>query len=166
MCGLVGRFDTAGIPSDGASAKYTVGKMLSAIAHRGPDAQRLVMSGQTTIGFARLCIIDPDPKSQPFRVDAGRVVCAVNGAIYNFAEVRQRLEASGLGPFATESDCEVLLHLYGSTSWPGNLALLDGMYASAIWDGNKRELHLSRDFHGIKPLYYFLTAHTVYFASE
>ena len=94
----------------------------------------------------------------------GKVWIAFNGEIYNFLEHRRRLEAGGV-VFKSRTDTEVLLHLYLEHGLDA-LSKLDGMFALAIWDGERRRLLLARDHAGVKPLYYAVSGGTLLFASE
>ncbi|RME61150.1 asparagine synthase (glutamine-hydrolyzing) [Candidatus Parcubacteria bacterium] len=122
---------------------------------RGPDAKGEWFSEDGRIGFGhrRLSIIDLTEKaSQPMTSRDGRVTVSFNGEIYNYAQLRQRLEALGYA-FRSCSDTEVLLHLYKEKG-VGMLDDLRGMFAFVLWDDEKKALLMARDPYGIKPLYY------------
>ncbi len=113
----------------------------------------------------RLSIIDVAERSnQPMRSSDGRYVLVFNGEIYNYAELRQELEARG-EVFATSGDTEVLLRLY-MTQGAAMLNRMRGMYAFAVWDESEQKLFLARDPLGIKPLYYATAEGQFYFASQ
>jgi asparagine synthase (glutamine-hydrolysing) len=113
----------------------------------------------------RLAILDLSQAGhQPLSTTDGRYTIVFNGEIYNFRELRKRLAAHGIN-FRSESDTEVLLHLYVELG-PGGLAELRGMFAFAIWDQRERSCFLARDPLGIKPLYYAQTPIGMIFASE
>jgi len=139
--------------------------MRSEQRHRGPDATGLYADGTVALGFNRLAIIDlSEAANQPMRADDGSVVLIFNGEIYNFQDLRARLEALGRR-FRTRSDTEVILE--GYRQWGLDLLpLLHGMFAIAIWDGPARRLHLIRDRVGKKPLFYAEANGEVVFASE
>ncbi len=134
-------------------------KISDQMAARGPDGEGSWISADKKIGFAhkRLAIIDTtEGGSQPMSLTNGngevRLVITYNGEIYNFKELREELISDGLR-FTTQSDTEVLLHLYDRFG-SAMVTRLRGMFAFAIWDNEKQKLFLARDPFGIKPLYY------------
>jgi asparagine synthase (glutamine-hydrolysing) len=141
--------------------------MRDQLAHRGPDAAGLWQSDdlRVCLGHRRLAIIDLDARSnQPMVSNDGRFVITFNGEIYNYRDIRKRLQGHGVH-FSTESDTEVLIEAY--RRW--GRALLDrlsGMFAFAIWDGETRRLFCARDRAGEKPFYYAVVNGTFLFASE
>src|SRR5690349_13758726 len=144
MCGIVGLVATPW--------QADAEPMLGALRARGPDAQKLAIEGEATLGTARLRVIDLAGGEQPMRSADGRYLIAYNGEIYNFRELRAQLEALG-HVFRTRSDTEVLLH--GYAAWGEKMpARLDGMFAFAIWDARERELFAARDRVGVKPFFY------------
>lgn len=138
--------------------------MADTIRHRGPDDEGYYVSGLIGLGFRRLSIIDLQCGHQPLSNEDGTVWIVFNGEIYNFRELREFLLAKG-HVFKTESDTEVIVHLYEERG-PQCLEMLRGMFAFAIWDENAKTLFLARDRVGIKPLYYCLTDTSLVFASE
>jgi len=160
MCGIMGAYCAAGV--DVAAA----GASLDALRHRGPDAQgaRLLDGGCLYLGHTRLKIIDvSDQANQPFVSPCGRYTLVFNGEIYNFRQLRREIGAAW--PWRTEGDSEVLLALfvlYGEAM----LDRLNGMFAFAIHDRERRRLFLCRDRFGIKPLYYLWRGGDLFFASE
>ena len=170
MCGIAGTliFDKAkGDLAD--RAEKTVRQMSDRLIHRGPDAEGYWcdLSSGIHLAHRRLSIVDlSDSASQPMINDDGSVVLVYNGEVYNAAELRRELEATGKHRWKTDhSDTEVVLRAY--EEWGEEcLRRLRGMFAFAIWDSRKRSLWLVRDRLGIKPLYYALDAHRVVFASE
>jgi asparagine synthase (glutamine-hydrolysing) len=142
-------------------------RIREAMIHRGPDGAGLWISADRRIGLAhrRLSIIDlSDAGAQPMAAAGGRYRVTFNGEIYNYRELKKELEAKGYR-FRSNSDTEVLLHLY-SEHGADMVHRLRGMYAFGIWDETKRELFLARDPFGIKPLYYADDGATVRFASQ
>ena len=136
------------------------------MARRGPDGAGTWLSDDRRIGLAhrRLAIIDlSDSGAQPMATADGRYRITFNGEIYNYRELRRELEGKGF-VFRTESDTEVLLHLYADRG-TRMVDALRGMYAFGIWDAAERSLFLARDPFGIKPLYYADDGATVRFAS-
>ncbi len=142
-------------------------RSLRALAHRGPDGQGEYGDRESGVllGHARLAIIDLSPAGhQPMVSDDGHVALTFNGEIYNFRELRDELEASGV-VFLGHSDTEVLLRLYLAEGM-AMLPRLNGIYAFAIHDRRSGELLLARDALGVKPLYYSEGTHGFAFASE
>ncbi len=132
---------------------------------RGPDAADVWLSDDRRVGLGhrRLAIIDlSEGGAQPMR--RGRRVIVFNGEIYNYQELRARLEAKGR-TFTSHSDTEVLLELYDEMG-EAMLAELRGMFAIVLWDGAKQRLFLARDPYGIKPLYYANSGGTLRVASQ
>jgi asparagine synthase (glutamine-hydrolysing) len=160
MCGITGLLDLDGAP---IKAEVLVA-MRDALTHRGPDAHGIWMDGAVGLGHRRLSIIDIDGGSQPMADASGQIVVTYNGEIYNFAELRERLE--GLGhQFRTASDTEVLIEAY--REWGEDaVARFNGMFAFGLWDARERKLLLARDRLGIKPLYWTRVGRAFAFASE
>ena len=157
MCGI------AGIMTRGARAPATeaVARLLTALAHRGPDGFGQTTRDNVALLQTRLAIIDLATGDQPLFTPRGTALVA-NGEIYNNPELRAVMRDT---PFVTQSDCEVPLFLY-ETDGMGFAARLRGMYAIAIHDKAARQLVLARDPFGIKPLYYAMTEDAFAFASE
>jgi asparagine synthase (glutamine-hydrolysing) len=117
------------------------------------------------LGHRRLAIIDPTTRgAQPMSYADGRYWITYNGELYNFRELRRGLEREGFR-FTTQTDTEVLLAMYARHG-EAMLDHLNGMFAFAIWDAEAERLFLARDRLGIKPLYWSLDGHVLYFASE
>ncbi|MCL4787615.1 MAG: asparagine synthase (glutamine-hydrolyzing) [Verrucomicrobia bacterium] len=134
---------------------------------RGPDGAGEWFDPQQRIGLAhrRLSIIDLSPLgAQPMLSADGMLAIVFNGEIYNYRELKAGLESQGK-PFRSQSDTEVLLHLYAQHG-EAMVEKLRGMYAFAIWDQNKRGLFLARDPYGIKPLYLADDGKTLRVASQ
>lgn len=125
------------------------------MAERGPDGSGAWFSADNRVGLGhrRLAIIDlSDAGAQPMATDDENLIVTFNGEIYNYLELRSSLERKGYR-FRSNSDTEVLLHLYAEKG-EEMLNDLRGMYAFAIWDERKKGMFLARDPFGIKPLYY------------
>jgi asparagine synthase (glutamine-hydrolysing) len=160
MCGLAGILnDPARVPDPGALAV-----MARALAHRGPDAEGLWADGPAGLAHRRLSIIDLAGGDQPIANEDGSVHVVFNGEIYNYRQLRNRLEKAGHA-FRTHSDTEVLVHLYEDLG-EDLVHPLRGMFAFALWDARQRLLLLARDRVGIKPLYYGRHDGAWLFASE
>jgi asparagine synthase (glutamine-hydrolysing) len=158
MCGFVGILDSHGVdPAD-------VQRMADAIGHRGPDDATLHLEPGLGLGFRRLSIIDLSGGRQPIANEDGSVWVMLNGEIYNYQAIRQRLLDRG-HQFCTRSDTEVLVHLYEDHG-ADLVHQLRGMFAFAIWDRRRRRLLLARDHLGQKPLFWARHGERFYFASE
>ena len=120
---------------------------------RGPDGDGQYVNGAVGMAMRRLSIIDIDRGWQPFFSRRDEIVAFQNGEIYNYRELKKRLEDRGY-QFISEGDTEVLAHGFAEWGTEGLLKQLDGMYAIAILDRGARELHLARDRFGEKPLFY------------
>ena len=153
VCGFLG----------GTNPAWDFAAALDTIVHRGPDDYGLHLEGAVKTGFRRLSIIDLAVEAnQP--MFAGDSWIVFNGEIYGFLELRRELEKAG-HKFRTHSDTEVLLHAY--LEWGEEFVEhVDGMFAIAIWDHDRRQLRLYRDRPGIKPLYYYFDGNCFAFASE
>ena len=162
MCGINGIFaHSCAVPVDETELTLTRDLM----AARGPDGRGAWISDDRSIGLGhrRLAIIDlSEAGAQPMHSADGRFFVTFNGEIYNYRELRSGLEAKGR-VFRTSSDTEVLLYLYAERG-EAMVHELRGMFAFAIWDGEKRRLFLARDPYGIKPLYYADDGRTFRFA--
>jgi asparagine synthase (glutamine-hydrolysing) len=162
MCGIAGLYYPAlAKPIDPAR----IVAMTDALAHRGPDGSGIWCVAGVGLGHRRLAIIDLEGGVQPMATPDQMIAVTYNGEIYNFREVRAELEALG-ARFTTDSDTEVLLH--GWRAWgPDMLGRLNGMFAFALYDGQRQSLFLARDRFGVKPLHYAALADgAVAFASE
>jgi asparagine synthase (glutamine-hydrolysing) len=162
MCGLAGVVRVSGT----APAEDAVSRSLAALAHRGPDANRVWRQGPCTLLHTRLRVIDLTARSDQPMVRAGKqeVAMAYNGEIYNFRELRSQLEQQGWD-FSTTSDGEVLLQ--GYQAWGIDVfRRARGMWSVAFWHPAERRLVLSRDPLGKKPLLYAATAHGIVFGSN
>lgn len=137
--------------------------MRDALTYRGPDAAGEYFDNFVGLGHRRLSIIDLSGGKQPFSTPDGRYTLVFNGEIYNYRELRQKLQNHYR--FTTNSDTEVLLYHYLAHG-PAGLGKLNGMFACAIWDRETRELFLARDRFGKKPLYYLVDDQRCIFASE
>jgi hypothetical protein len=164
MCGIAGiyAYRDPAPPVDGDELL----RIREHMARRGPDGAGTWLSDDRRIGLAhrRLAIIDlSDAGAQPMASADGRYRITYNGEIYNYRELRRELEAKGC-LFRTQSDTEVLLHLYAERGQE-MVHALRGMFAFGIWDEARQELFLARDPLGIKPLYYADDGATLRFAT-
>jgi asparagine synthase (glutamine-hydrolysing) len=161
MCGIVGKVMP---PRGGPVARELIERMCVALEHRGPDSRGLHVDEQVGLGIQRLRVIDLVTGDQPISNEDGSVVVVLNGEIYNFRELRDRLRAAG-HTFATEGDTEVIVHLYEEEG-VDCVRHLHGMFAFALWDQRRRRLLLARDRVGKKPLFYAFSRGGITFASE
>jgi asparagine synthase (glutamine-hydrolysing) len=165
MCGILG-FQS----KNKEISEEHLNKMHSVISHRGPDAAGIYIdkNKKTALAHRRLSIIDlSEHANQPFFSECGKFVMVFNGEIYNYKAIAKQLKDDGLVEnFRTSSDTEIALYAmihYGAKKAAN---LFNGMFAIALYDIEKEEIHLVRDRVGIKPIYYFDKEETVIFSSE
>ncbi len=161
MCGIAGIYNIMG--PDGISLN-TLGSMVGALYHRGPDESGCYLDDYVGLGNARLGIIDLPGGTQPIHNEDRSLWIVYNGEVYNYPELSRRLKQKG-HRFYTATDTEVILHLYEEYG-ADCLNRMNGQFALAIWDAKKKQLFLARDRVGIRPLYYTITDNTLIFASE
>ncbi|MDO8554693.1 MAG: asparagine synthase (glutamine-hydrolyzing) [Candidatus Micrarchaeota archaeon] len=157
MCGICGIF--------GDYSKGQIVKMTDSLVHRGPDSDGYFYDKNIALGFRRLSIIDLKTGNQPIYNEDETVAIVFNGEIYNYKELRLKLEARG-HRFTTNTDTETIVHAYEEFGEKEFANMLNGMFAFAIYDSNKKKLILARDRVGIKPLYYALVGKDLVFGSE
>ncbi len=138
--------------------------MTAALRHRGPDETGLYCGRQAGFGHARLSIIDLAGGRQPMHDGSESLWITFNGEIFNYLELRDDLIRKG-HRFATRSDTEVILRLYQEEG-EACVHRLNGQWAFAIWDAERRKLFLSRDRLGVRPLFYTQAGGRLLFASE
>jgi len=159
ICGIAGR-DMTSVDT------HALNTISEALHHRGPDDSQIELFGSAGLGFRRLAIIDLSGGRQPMSNENDRYWIVFNGEIYNFQELRARLDATGRHRFKTRSDTEVILHLYEEYQ-EECVTFLRGMFSFVIWDREQKKLFAARDRFGKKPFFYFLSATGVFvFASE
>lgn len=156
MCGIVG-FEKNNVES----SKELIKSLCKLIQHRGPDDTSFIITDKMILGHTRLAIIDINNGKQPFSSEKTHLIA--NGEIYNYTEITNELQLHE--KLKTESDCELPLHLWEKNS-ENYVKKLRGMYAIAIDDIESKQLILSRDPFGIKPLYYTKIENRIFFASE
>jgi asparagine synthase (glutamine-hydrolysing) len=163
MCGIAGIWNLDKTPVDTTA----IGTVTDALKRRGPDANGVWFDNSVglALGHRRLSIIDlSEAGKQPMSYGDGRYWITFNGEIYNYIELRNELERKGHG-FKTQADTEVILAAYAEWG-DAMLDRLNGMWAFAIFDASNKKLFLSRDRYGVKPLYYYVSAQRIAFASE
>lgn len=151
MCGI------AAITSPGADIPLrAIERMTTCLAHRGPDGQGCARFPACHLGHRRLSIIDLATGDQPMTEPGERFWITFNGEIFNYRELRARLEQRGW-TFRTQSDTEVILRAYQAF---GDAAPthLNGQFAFVIWDQVEQRLFAARDRLGEKPLYWAVSA--------
>jgi asparagine synthase (glutamine-hydrolysing) len=161
MCGIAGLIDTV----KGRVPRGLLNCMNEVMITRGPDGDGHYIDGPVAMGMRRLSVIDLDGGWQPFLSRNGDVVAFQNGEIYNHVELRRQLEGHG-HRFRSRNDTEVMAHGYTEWGMAGLLERLDGMFAIAILDRQRRQLHLARDRFGEKPLFYAHTGGRFAYASN
>ncbi len=172
MCGITGAVWN---DADKAVERATLQRMIDVLRHRGPDGEGVyVAEGRiqpgngvapsVALGHRRLAIIDVTCGQQPLSNEDGSVWIVFNGEIYNFRDLRHRLEGAG-HQFRTQSDTETIVHLYEQEG-PEFVTHLNGMFALALWDAKRQQLILARDRLGKKPLVYRHESGRLLFASE
>jgi asparagine synthase (glutamine-hydrolysing) len=162
MCGICGIVDYSGQPID----HDALIRMRDVMTRRGPDDAGARVLPYAALGHRRLSIIDLSPRGrQPMTNEDETVWLVFNGEIYDYEPLRHELMAARHA-FVSESDSEVLVHGYEQWGIDGLVSRINGMFAFAIWDAPRRELHLVRDRLGKKPLYYGWRDGQFVFASE
>ncbi len=162
MCGITG---IVAFNNEGAKFLVHTDLAIETLKKRGPDSCGSYNHNRVSLGHTRLSIIDTsEAASQPFTDSTGRYTIVYNGEIYNYKELRRELIKKGVS-FKSESDTEVLLHLYIEHG-ENCLHLLNGFFAFAIYDKQNERLFLARDRFGIKPLLYYLDDDKFIFGSE
>jgi len=162
MCGIVAilRLGERPLP-----APEVLGRMLTSIAHRGPDDHGALLDDDVQLGAVRLAVIDPAGGRQPARgCPDARVACVYNGELYDAPDHRGDLARRGHA-LADACDTTLLPHLYEEHG-AAMVERMRGMFAFALWDGPRRRLLLARDRLGIKPLYWARTPDFLLVASE
>ena len=149
MCGIIGGWCEEPI------AQSAIDASLGAILHRGPDESGKFVHGPVFLAMRRLAIIDVSGGRQPIFNEGRTTAVVCNGEIYNYRELAGDLTSQG-HRFSSQSDTEVLVHLYEEHG-EKLCEHLRGMYGFALWDSRRRSLLLGRDRFGKKPLYYTRT---------
>jgi asparagine synthase (glutamine-hydrolysing) len=162
MCGICGIVTGPGVAR---AQPHVVERMRDTMTHRGPDGKGTFHDAEVVLGHRRLSIIDVAHGAQPMASADDRFHLVYNGEIYNHPALMPELQRQGVA-YRTHCDTETVLHLFARVG--GQLPRhLRGMFAIAIWDRARRELFLSRDRFGVKPLYYaHLSDGTLVFGSE
>ena len=160
MCGIFGVFNMAG----GRLPRFERALPLQLLRHRGPDDEGTFEDRRLFLGVRRLAIIDPERGHQPVQDEAGRLHLVMNGEIFDYPRILERLQARG-HVLASRCDSEVAVHLF-EERWSKALDDADGQYALAVYDAAQGRLLLARDRTGICPLFYAECGDLLLFASE
>lgn len=161
MCGIVG---ICRLQAQSSIDEGILRQMLAMLRHRGPDQFGIYRDSHLGFANARLSIIDLHTGQQPLCNEDASLWIVFNGEIFNYLELRAELEIAG-HQFSTNSDTEVILHLYEEYG-VNALSRLNGQFALAIWDTNHQELFMARDRSGICPLFYTIADGMLIFGSE
>lgn len=163
MCGITGIYNFTSLEPVNKKVLETA---TSALLHRGPDEGGYFFDDKNGVGLGhrRLSIVDLTTGKQPLFNEDSSIALVGNGEIYNFPDLYESLIKQG-HKFRTKSDNEAIIHLY-ETYGIDCVKHMNGMFAFALWDQNKKRLLLARDRMGVKPLYYALQNNSIYFSSE
>lgn len=162
MCGITGAYR---LKSTGTPVDFGLTAALQCIAHRGPDDEGIFVSGRTALGHRRLSILDTSSAGhQPFTDQNGRHTIIYNGEVFNFPDLRRKLENKG-HQFRSHTDTEVVLRLF-ILKGPAFLHDLNGFFSLAIHDAETDELFIARDRWGVKPLFWAVQDDRLMFGSE
>src|SRR5687768_28227 len=159
MCGIAGILNYSAAPDEAI-----VRRMLGMIRHRGPDEFGIYLGRDVALGNARLSIVDLAGGQQPIGNEDGTMWIVYNGEVFNYVELRAELESRG-HRFSTNTDTEVILHLYEELG-PECLSRLNGQFAIAIYNEQDGSLFMARDRLGVRPLFYTRASGRLIFASE
>ncbi len=161
MCGIAGYYN---VNDTHILDESVLEQMIYPLQHRGPDGFGFYNGERAGLAHARLSIVDLEGGWQPLTIEDKSLWIVFNGEIFNYLELRQELIQRG-HIFSSNSDTEVVLHLYEEKGWRC-LEDLNGQFAIAIYDTHKKELFLARDRMGIRPLFYTSHNGSFYFGSE
>jgi len=160
MSGIAIVFNLDGAPAD----RETLGRMVDAMAHRGPDGRGLWTSGPIGIGHVMLRTTPEASEAQPLRDEAAGLTIAMDGRVDNRAELLSALDEKGFPPRGRD-DVEIVLRAYQAWGEDAPLRIL-GDFVFVVWDGPRRRLFCARDICGIRPLFYFNSARALVCGSE
>jgi asparagine synthase (glutamine-hydrolysing) len=161
MCGICGYLNLNNEKVEGPEIVKT---MAQALTKRGPDTEGFYQEGPFTMGMRRLSIIDLKTGDQPIHNEDETIWVILNGEIYNYRILRNKLKEKG-HRFYTDSDTEVLVHLYEDKG-EHCVDELEGMFSFCIYERNEKKLFFARDRFGEKPFFYYLDDRIFVFASE
>ena len=161
MCGIAGYIGFEKISQE------RINRAKNLLINRGPDSQNNISFSVGNTNYelihSRLSIIDINSRSnQPFIKN--NCILIFNGEIYNYLELRKKLEAKGIN-FTTNSDTEVLLESYKFFGYDC-VKYFEGMWSFALFDKDKNTLFISRDRFGEKPFFYTKKSNGIFFSSQ
>ncbi|MDE6636015.1 MAG: asparagine synthase (glutamine-hydrolyzing), partial [Lachnospiraceae bacterium] len=161
MCGIAGIINKQNIRVN----KDEIRRMNDVMAHRGPDSEGIYIDHNIGLGHCRLSIVDlSDSGSQPMVSYDKRFVLVFNGEIYNYIELKETLQKEGM-LFSTETDTEVILEAY--RYWGKDCTrYFNGMWSIVLYDIAQKQVFISRDRFGVKPLYIYESEDEIILASE
>ena len=157
MCGIFSilNYDKSDITKDNLIKNFNKG------INRGPEYSNLINIDNIYFGFHRLAINGLDSLSnQPFEDDNIILIC--NGEIYNYKQLAKENNIN----LNSNSDCEIILHLYKLHNIEYVLNILDGVFSFILYDKKTKYIYIARDPYGVRPLYYFSENNVIGFASE
>lgn len=161
MCGFLGEFC---FHEAKVTLATTFKSLLKLSKHRGPDATEVYRTEQCQLGFNRLAILDlSENGNQPKQSPSGRYKVVFNGEIYNYQDLIKTYNLTNLN---STSDTEVLVSLFDLLGVKETIVLLNGMFAIAVFDTEQNVFYLTRDFAGIKPLFYGIVDYGLVAASQ
>jgi asparagine synthase (glutamine-hydrolysing) len=163
MCGIAGWIN---LKEDISKNRDVIINMTNTLKKRGPDDEGHYLSKNALLGHRRLIVVDPSGGAQPMSksMNAKKFIIVYNGELYNTEDLRQELKDLGYH-FDSYSDTEVLLTTY--IHWGKDCVKhINGIYAFAIWNEDKKELFMARDPLGVKPLFYTIKNNSLIFGSE
>jgi asparagine synthase (glutamine-hydrolysing) len=163
MCGIAGWIN---LKEDISKNRDVIINMTNTLKKRGPDDEGHYLSKNALLGHRRLIVVDPSGGTQPMSksMNAKKFIIVYNGELYNTEDLRQELKDLGYH-FDSYSDTEVLLTTY--IHWGKDCVKhINGIYAFAIWNEDKKELFMARDPLGVKPLFYTIKNNSLIFGSE
>jgi len=146
------------------ASRKPIDDMVHSLSHRGPDENGVFLHKGVALGHTRLSIVDENLGQQPMHCSSGRYTIVYNGELYNYLELKQRLESRGYS-FKTKSDTEVVLALFSHYA-EKCLAQMRGMFSFVVLDKDSQQVFLARDRLGIKPLFYHWNGSSLIAASE
>jgi asparagine synthase (glutamine-hydrolysing) len=163
MCGICGIIDHSSSQPEGERLEV-VKRMNEKLIHRGPDGEGSYSDSISSLAMRRLAIIDAEGGQQPIYNEDRSVLVFLNGEIYNYKALRKKLLHKG-HEFSTDSDTEVIVHLYESY---GEKVFnhLKGMFALCLYDIKKKKFLIGRDRFGEKPLFFHHQEGVFTFSSE
>lgn len=159
MCGIFLYYNNENFTED--FYKDVIYKEFMKGQHRGPENSQTLLYNNYYFGFHRLAINGLDDISnQPFDIEDVILLC--NGEIYNHKELAEKLKIN----LTTNSDCEIIIHMYKKFGIEYTIQQLDGVFSFILYDKKTKQLHVGRDPYGVRSLYYYHDSSKMIFASE